>query len=233
MTGAAQHSGYRLDGRRLYLCTGDRADLAQFLEHCIAGGVDVVQLREKRADARHVLARARLAQRVCHAAGVPFILNDRPDLALELGADGVHLGQDDAPVSLARRMLGPQAIIGLSTHAPHELDAALVEAADYLSVGPVVETPTKPGRPGTGLDYVALAARRAHVPWFVTGGIGPQQIAELARSGARRFVVVRFLTEAPDPREAARVLRARIDEVWDATAAPGETWPTAAAPGDT
>ena len=136
--------------RRLYLCTADRPDLASFLVACIAGGVDVVQLRDKVLDARALLARAKLAAAVCRDHGVPFVLNDRPDLALDCGADGVHVGQDDAPASLARRILGPAAIVGLSTHAPSELDGAEAEPADYVSVGPVSATPTKPGRVGTG-----------------------------------------------------------------------------------
>ncbi len=107
-----------LDDRRLYLCTADRPDLAAFVSACITGGVDIVQLRDKRLDARPLLARARAAAAVCADHGVPFVLNDRADLALECGADGVHVGQDDAPASLARRILGPEAIVGLSTQAP-------------------------------------------------------------------------------------------------------------------
>ena len=196
-----------LDGRRLYLCTPDRPDLASFLEACIGGGVDLVQLREKRLEARALIERARLACRVCHDLGVPFVLNDRPDLAVEVRADGVHVGQDDAPPALARRLLGPDALVGLSTHAPVELDAAAEAPVDYLSTGPVAPTPTKPGRPGTGLQYIAYAARHAGRPWFVTGGVTPETVPELAAAGARRFVVVRWLTEAADPGAAARDLR--------------------------
>ena len=198
---------------RLYLCTADRPDLAEFLTACIRGGVDVVQLRDKVLDARALLARALLAAEVCAGHGVPFVLNDRPDLALECGAAGVHVGQDDAPPALARRVLGPEAIVGLSTHAPAELDAAAGEPADYLSVGPVAPTPTKPGRPGTGLDYLRYAARTATRPWFVTGGVTPETVADMLEAGARRFVVVRWLTESDDPRSAARALRDRIDRV--------------------
>ena len=200
-----------LSGRRLYLCTADRPDLARFLEECIAGGVDMVQLRDKALDARPLLERARLAARVCAAAGVPFILNDRPDLALEVGADGVHVGQDDAPARLARRILGPKAIVGLSTHAPAEIDAAAGEPIDYLSAGPVSATPTKPGRPGTGLDYLRYAAAALSLPWFVTGGVTPETVPAMVEAGARRFVVVRWLTEAPEPGVAARALRAAVD----------------------
>jgi thiamine-phosphate pyrophosphorylase len=197
--------------RRLYLCTPDRPDLERFIEACIHGGVDIVQLRDKELDARPLLARARLALRVCRGLGVPFILNDRPDLALEVGADGVHVGQDDAPPTLCRTILGPDAIIGFSTHAPGELDAALTEPVDYVSTGPVVATPTKPGRPGTGLDLVRHAATTATRPWFVTGGAAPDTVADMVAAGARRFVVVRWLTEASDPGKAARVLRDAID----------------------
>lgn len=202
-----------LGDRRLYLCTTDRPDLAAFLAACIAGGVDVVQLRDKHLDARPLLARAREAAAVCRDLGVPFVLNDRPDLALDCGADGVHVGQDDAPPALARVILGPDAIVGLSTHAPAELDASAPEPVDYVSVGPVAATPTKPGRPGTGLDYLRYAATTATRPWFVTGGVTPGTLPAMLDAGARRFVVVRWLTEAPDPAAAARALRRVIDEV--------------------
>ena len=205
--------GSTLRGRRLYLCTADRPDLARFLEDSIAGGVDVVQLRDKHLDVRPLLDRARLAARVCGAAGVPFLLNDRPDLALEVGADGVHVGQDDAPPGLARRILGPDAVIGLSTHAPAELDAAAGEPVDYVSAGPVSATPTKPGRAGTGLGYLRYAAATTSLPWFVTGGVTPATVAAMAEAGARRFVVVRWLTESADPLGAARALRAAVDRV--------------------
>jgi thiamine-phosphate pyrophosphorylase len=204
-------AGRDLSGRRLYLCTPDRVDLADFLTACIAGGVDVVQLREKHLEARPLLARACIAGDVCRAHGVPFVLNDRPDLALEAGADGVHVGQDDAPVSLARRILGPNAIVGLSTHGPDDLAAAGSEDVTYISAGPVEPTPTKPGRPGTGLGYATEASTRSPVPVFVTGGVTPARIPELAAAGVRHFVVVRFLTEASDPMAAARALGEAID----------------------
>jgi thiamine-phosphate pyrophosphorylase len=213
--------GPALDGRRLYLCTPDRPDLEGFLAACIRGGVDLVQLRDKELEARPLLERARLALRVCRGLGVPFVLNDRPDLALEVGADGVHVGQDDAPPALARRLLGEGAVVGLSTHAPDELDAAGGEPVDYVSVGPVVPTPTKPGRPGTGPAYVRYAAGAARVPWFVTGGATPDTVGPLVEVGARRFVVVRWLTEASDPEGAARALRRAVDEAISRLPAPG------------
>jgi len=200
-----------LSERRLYLCTPDRPDLPAFLSACIDGGVDVVQLRDKQLDARPLLERARVALAVCRDHGVPFVLNDRPDLALEVGADGVHLGQDDAPVSLARHILGPDVVVGLSTHRPEELEQALGEDVDYLSAGPVEPTPTKPGRAGTGLTYVTQASALSTLPVFVTGGVTPEKVPTLTMAGVRHFVVVRYLTEAADARVAARSLRDAID----------------------
>jgi thiamine-phosphate pyrophosphorylase len=206
-----------LGDRRLYLCTPDRPDLERFLDASLEGGVDLVQLREKHLEARALLEVARRARRVCRDHGVPFILNDRPDLAVEAEADGVHVGQDDAPPALARRLLGPEAIVGLSTHAPAELEAAAGEPVDYVSAGPVAPTPTKPGRPGTGLGYLSLAAATSTHPVFVTGGVRPETVEAMLAAGARRFVVVRWLTEADDPRAAARALRRLIDAAYDAS----------------
>jgi len=211
---AGRNGDAKLAGRRLYLCTGDRPDLEKFLEDCIAGGVDIVQLRDKQLEARHVLRAAARAAAVCRAHDVPFILNDRPDLALEVGADGVHVGQDDAPPSLARRLLGIGAIIGLSTHAPAELTASRREPVDYISAGPVEATPTKPGRAGTGIAYLEQAVVGAGRPFFVTGGVAPATLPALLAAGARRFVVVRHLTESEDPRAAAGQLRSLIDAAW-------------------
>lgn len=205
-----------LGERRLYLCTADRDDLAPFIEACIRGGVDVVQLREKELADADLVARARLCGAVCADSGVPFILNDRPDLAVEVGADGVHVGQDDVAPAEARSIVGPAAVVGLSTHTPDELSAALGEPVDYVSVGPVVPTPTKPGRPGTGLGYVTEAARRGAalspaMPFFVTGNARPDTVGEMVKAGARRFVVVRWLTEAADPELAARQLAGAVE----------------------
>lgn len=200
-----------LEGRRLYLCTPDRPDLETFLDACIDGGVDIVQLRDKHLEARAVIQRGRAARTVCHDGGVPFILNDRPDLALEVEADGVHVGQDDAPPALARRIVGTDAIVGLSTHAPAELDASKGEPADYVSTGPVFATATHPERRPTGTDYVRYAAEHAARPFFVTGNVTPDTVPELAAAGATRFVVVRYLTEAEDPGANAKRLRAAID----------------------
>ncbi|GAC1598044.1 MAG: thiamine phosphate synthase [Acidimicrobiales bacterium] len=215
-----------LASRRLYLCTPDRPDLEQFLVSCIAGGVDVVQLRDKTLDARQVLARATVAKAVCADHGVPFILNDRPDLALACGADGVHVGQDDAPPALARRILGPDAIVGLSTHAPADLLASLDEPVDYVSAGPVTATPTKPGRPGVGLGYVGHAVTHAGRPVWVTGGASPSTVAPMVAAGARHVVVVRWLTEATDPRAAAQSLRRTLDAAIDEATDPESVDPS-------
>lgn len=200
-----------LRDRYFYLCTPDRPDLAGFVDACIRGGVDVVQLRDKDADARTILRRAAVVRDVCRDHGVPFILNDRPDLALECEADGVHVGQDDAPPALARRLLGPDKIVGFSTHSADDLTIAEREPVDYISVGPINPTPTKPGRAGVGLGYLRFAADNAPVPYFVTGGVNPRSIADMLSSGATRFVAVRWLTDAADAFDAAKVLRRAID----------------------
>lgn len=197
---------------RLYLCTPLREDVERFVASCLDGGVDVVQLREKDRDARDVVAAAKRLAVLCTQRSVPFVVNDRPDVALDAGADGVHVGQGDVSVSLCRRILGGEAIVGLSTHAESDLDAALGEDVSYLSAGPVVATPTKPGRPAAGREYVATAVTRAKVPVFVTGGVDVASVAGLVAIGARRFVAVRALTESSDPRRAARELRRAIDE---------------------
>ncbi len=195
---------WALDRRRLYLCTPDRPDLDRFVAACLEGGVDVVQLRDKHLDDRATLAAAAVLGRACADYDVPFVLNDRPDLAAEAGADGVHVGQDDLPPDAARALVGDDALVGLSTHARDELDAAIDRAlpVDYLSAGPVVPTPTKPGRAGTGLTYVTDASRRAPCPVWITGGVVPKAVPGLVAAGARHFVVVRWLTESDDPRRA-------------------------------
>lgn len=207
--------------RRLYLCVGLRERLEAFVESCLDGGVDVVQLRDKHADGRALLEAATSLAARCRERGVPFVVNDRPDLALAAGADGVHVGQDDLPVRWCRAVLGPSAIVGLSTHAPSELDAAIDEDASYLSAGPISPTPTKPGRPGTGVGYALEATRRSRVPVFVTGGVTPTNVGELVAAGLRHFVVVRALTEATDPRRTASDLRAAIDDALAAAAPAG------------
>ncbi len=195
----------------LYLCTQSREDLSWFLTQCIKGGVDIVQLREKHLEDKKLLDQAKLCAKICKEFGVPFIVNDRPDIALLSGADGVHLGQDDLSPSLARQILGPNAMIGLSTHAREELDSSLDQPVDYISVGPIFETPTKPGRKGTGIGYLDYASSRANKPFYVTGGVTPQILPELYAHGARKFVVVRYLTTSVNPYDFARKLRDTLD----------------------
>ena len=173
----------------------------------IRGGVDMVQLRDKRATDEEILRAAARLRAVCDEHGALFWLNDRPDLALECGADGIHVGQGDESVAEVRRLVGPDTLIGLSTHAPEQFDAALSSEADQLSVGPVWETPTKAGRPAAGLDYVRYAAGRGgERPWFAIGGIDGENLGKVVAAGARRAVVLRAIRDAPDPLAAARTL---------------------------
>lgn len=201
----------RLEQARLYCCVGIREDLEDFLNAILANGVDVVQLRDKGASDDELRSAAKLFRDAADRHGALFVLNDRPDLAREGGADGVHLGQEDGDAAEARAVLGDVALIGRSTHAPDEFARAETEPVDYYGVGPVNATPTKPGRPGVGLAYVRVAAERATRPWFVTGGVDERTIPDMAEAGARRFVVVRALTEAVDPAAVARAIRRAID----------------------
>lgn len=171
----------------------------------------MVQLRVKDASDDEVLAAAGRFRALCDEHGALFWLNDRPDLALEAGADGVHVGQDDIAVAEVREQVGDRLLIGLSTHSPAQLEAALHSAADQLSVGPVWETPTKLGRPAAGLSYVSHAAQVAgERPWFAIGGIDLGNIGEVVAAGARRVVVLRAIRDAEDPEAAAAALRAAL-----------------------
>ena len=190
--------------RRLYLITGARPDLGAFLAAAVNGGVDVVQLREKTLADRELLLALIEAREVTHRLAVPLVVNDRPDLAALIGADAVHVGQDDLPVREARSFGVP---VGLSTHAPEEIDAA---EADYLGVGPVHATPTKEGRAAVGLDLVRYAAEHATQPWFAIGGIDRTNVEEVVAAGATRIAVVRAIGDAADPEAAARELRAAL-----------------------
>ena len=203
----------RLQRARLYFVTDLRPDLDALLRAALAGGVDMVQLRDKRASDRDLLEAAAVARAACDEHGALLWVNDRPDLALAAGADGVHVGQDDDPVADVRRAVGPGLLVGLSTHSPEQLDAALASDADQLSVGPVWATPTKKGRPAAGLEYVRHAARRAgrDRACFAIGGIDAGNVAEVVAAGAERIVVVRAIRDADDPRAAAAELRAALE----------------------
>jgi thiamine-phosphate pyrophosphorylase len=196
----------RLLEARLYLVC-DRQPEA-FLHRVLRGGADVVQLRMKDAPDELVLDAARVFAPICAAHGALFILNDRPELVAAAGADGVHLGQDDTPVAAAREIVGTDRLIGLSTHTPEQIERA--DGADYIGVGPVHATPTKPGRPAVGVELVRYAAAHATVPFFAIGGIEPANAGAVGAAGAGRVAVVRALTQAADPELTARVLRDAI-----------------------
>ncbi|WP_277675857.1 thiamine phosphate synthase [Saccharopolyspora rectivirgula] len=211
----------RLAEARLYLCTDarrERGDLAEFIDAALDGGVDIVQLRDKSPEgapleARQELDALEVLAEACVRHDALLAVNDRADIAFAAQADILHLGQDDLPVPVARRLLGDEVVIGRSTHDVVQADAAATEeGVDYFCTGPVWTTPTKPGRPAAGLELVRHAAEhRGHGrPGFAIGGIGLDNVAEVAAAGAERIVVVRAITEAEDPREAARALRSQL-----------------------
>lgn len=204
-----------LAAARLYLCTDsrrDRGDLADFLDEVLANGVDIVQLREKNLEAADELAALEVFADACRRHSALLAVNDRADLAVAAGADVLHLGQRDLAPVTARRIVGPDVLIGLSSHSTEQARAAATAAeVDYFCLGPLWATPTKPGRPHTGLAPVAdLAADAPSRPWFGIGGIDESTLDEVLDAGARRVVVVRVLTEAADPGATAARLAARL-----------------------
>ena len=205
----------RLGDARLYLCTDARraqGDLVPFLNAVLGAGVDIVQLREKGLEAGEELGLLEVFAAACLRHDRLLAVNDRADIALAAGADVLHLGQDDLPVPVARQILGPGPLIGRSSHSPAQADAAAGEPdVDYFCAGPVWTTPTKPGRPATGLGLLSHAARRAPArPWFAIGGISLGRLDEVLAAGATRVVVVRAITEADDPAAAARSFASRL-----------------------
>jgi thiamine-phosphate pyrophosphorylase len=213
----------RLETARLYLCTDARrehGDLAEFADAVLAGGVDIIQLRDKgsRGEQRFgplgaggELAALEILADAAKRHGGLVAVNDRADIARALGADVVHLGQDDLPLEVARAIVGPDTVIGRSTHETGEAARALMEDVDYFCVGPCWPTPTKPGRPAPGLDLVrAVASMNPDKPWFAVGGIDEQRLDEVLEAGARRIVVVRAITDAHDPGAAAQRLSAAL-----------------------
>ena len=214
----------RLAAARLYLVCGalpDRSgsggagaggrELPDLLRAAVAGGVEIVQLREKHLGDEQLVAVAIAARALCERLGALLIVNDRPSVALEAGADGVHVGQHDMPVSEVREMVGADMLIGLSTHARKEIDAEDAALADYIGVGPVYETPTKPGRPAVGLELVRYAAEHSPVPFFAIGGLDAHNLGAAIKAGARRAVVLRAIAAAEDPQRAARALHELLD----------------------
>ena len=198
---------------KLYLVAAGELPL-DVLRSVIEAGVDLVQLRMKDADAAEIIEIGDQFRGVCEEAGVPFVVNDRPDVARALGADGVHLGQDDLPPALAREIVGPDVLIGRSTHSTADIERANSEheagLADYIAVGPVYETPTAPGKPPVGPELLSEAARSVSFPWFAIGGINTRNIGGIVDVGATRIVVVRAITEAADPIRAVAELRASL-----------------------
>ena len=207
-TGRVDDRRDRLDKALLYLVCDERSD--EFLEAALDGGVDIVQLRIKDAPDERVLDAAQRYRRLCTAAGALLIVNDRPDLALAADADGVHVGQDDVAVAAARAVVGADRLVGLSTHSPEQITGAA--GVDYIGVGPVHATPTKPGRPPVGLELVGYAAANYALPFFAIGGIDTTNVSAVRDAGATRVAIVRALTQAQDPESTARALRATLTE---------------------
>jgi thiamine-phosphate pyrophosphorylase len=197
--------GASLGERRLYFITDAREGFADLLERAAAGGADVVQIREKGLPDGLLLPRLELARDVTARLGVPLVVNDRADLARLVGADYVHVGQEDLPVAAARELVPG---VGQSTHAPEEIDRS---EADYIGVGPVHATPTKEGRQPVGLALVRHAAANARCPWFAIGGIDERTVDAVIDAGATRIAVVRAIADAADPQAAAARLRRRLE----------------------
>jgi thiamine-phosphate pyrophosphorylase len=215
----------RLAAARLYLVCDAKPggrELPDVVRAAVAGGVDVVQLRDKQLADEELIAVANAARALCERLGALLIVNDRPLAAREAGADGVHVGQDDMSVHDVREIVGPDMLVGLSTHANSEIDAAEATTADgaplvdYIGVGPVHETPTKLGRPAVGVELVRYAAAEASVPFFAIGGLNAANVGDVLAAGATRVVVLRAIADADDPERAARELRQLIDERRDA-----------------
>jgi thiamine-phosphate pyrophosphorylase len=207
----------RLSRARLYLCTDareTRGDLAPFLDAALAGGVDIVQLRQKGLEARREIEYLSVFRAACDRHGALLAVNDRADVAYAARPDVLHLGQDDLPVPAARTIVGPDMLIGRSTHSEREAAAAAIEpGVDYFCAGPTWPTPTKPGRTAPGPDLLEYASgRRFGRPWFAIGGIDDANLDRVLATGARRIVVVRAITEADDPREAAARFARRLRE---------------------
>ncbi len=212
MTGGVVERRHEWLGRaRLYLVTEARPggrDPEELVRAALQGGVDIAQLREKSGDDHAVVRAGRVFRRLCDAYDALFIVNDRPDLALAVSADGVHLGQDDMPVGQARQLVGPELLIGLSTHTGAQVDSA--RGVDYIGVGPVHETPTKEGRAAVGCELVAHASAHASGVFFAIGGINEATVASVVAAGAQRIAVVRALVDADDPTAVAEALRAAL-----------------------
>ena len=211
-------------GWRLYVII-DRAaaktrDLAEVAEAAIRGGADVLQLRDRSASDEALIEEARRLLRLTRRAGLPLIINDRPAVARVVGAEGVHLGQEDLPLAAARRLLGSDAILGKSTHSLAQALAAEAEGADYIGCGPVFATPTKPDYASVGVELIAAVRSRVRVPLVCIGGIDQATLPRILAAGAERVAVVRAVCGAADPEAAARALKQMLTQGSRVTAAP-------------
>ncbi len=202
----------KLINASLYLVTSSTENIFEIVESALKGGLTLVQYRKKNVDDIIRLEMAQKLCELCHKYDALFIVNDRADIALEVNADGVHLGQQDIPVSLARRILGPNKIIGRSTTNPQEMAKAIAEKADYIGVGPVYATPTKPDKKPAGLEYVKYAKENSPIPWFAIGGIDQHNVTEVMESGATQVALVRAIMEADDPEKTTAKLLKKFKE---------------------
>ena len=199
-----------LENAHLYLVTSPTDDLLDAVESALQGGLTLVQYRDKEADDNIRLVQAQQLCQLCHQYGALLIVNDRVDLALAVNADGVHLGQQDIPIALAREVLGFQKLVGRSTTNPDEMAAAIAEGADYIGVGPVYATPTKPDKKPAGLEYLKYAAANCPIPWYAIGGIDVSNLHEVLSTGATRVAVVRAIMQADNPRSVVRHFIAQL-----------------------
>ncbi len=206
----ATHRLQQLKAARLYLVTSPSENLVAIVEASLKGGLTLVQYRDKNTDDLIRFENAQKLCQLCHDYGALFLVNDRVDLALAVNADGIHLGQQDLPIAIARQILGPNRIIGRSTTNPQEMTKAIAEGADYIGVGPVYETPTKVGKAAAGLDYVSYAAQNSPVPWFAIGGIDQSNLQDVLKAGAKQVAVVREIMQSPNPTEATQDLLAQL-----------------------
>jgi thiamine-phosphate pyrophosphorylase len=212
----------RLDWARLYFVCEARPrgeDPEALLRAALAGGAGMIELRDREQPRAAVARSGQTFRRLADTYGALFIVNDDPHLARELSADGVHLGQDDMDPDEAREIVGPDAIIGLSTHSREQIESAAFLPVDYISVGPIWETPTKEGRPATGLELIREATAVADRPWFAIGGIDSGNASDVIAAGATRICVVRAIRDAADPRAAATELFDAVDPAARATRA--------------
>lgn len=189
----------------------------EVIRAAIRGGATIVQYREKEGTTRQLLQEAQALRELTRAAGIPFIVNDRVDIALAVDADGVHVGQDDLPARIARRLMGPGKIIGVSASNLQEALEAEAEGADYIGAGPVFATPTKPdAAPPIGLEGLAEICRRVSIPVVAIGGIHEGNAGSVIEAGAAGVAVVSAIVAAPDVEHAARRLRAVVEAAQEA-----------------